>query len=683
MTRRRAWLVATLLLALYTGLTLAASAGKGVSFDEGEELAVGYNIWLHHDFRMEGANGDLVKRWATLPFLISQPAFPKTDSADWRSAAPYLLGYEFLFLNSNEPRQLLWQGRMMIALLGIATGLLVFYCSMEIFGAVGGLLSLALFVFSPDMLAFGGIVSTEMSICLTLLGSTWCIWRLLHRVTWGRLLAGAIFLPLLFLAKASALAIFPVAAVLVAVKLFCGRPLEWRLGRPRIIESCAAQSVIFLILFIGLGSWCWADLWAHYDFRYAASPNPADPGISAWIHTGESPVNPSLQTVLTWSRQNHFLPEGYLDGIELLLSDNQARETFMNGVWTVGRTPIFFPYAFWAKTPLALLLLMTAGLAWVLGRWMFLSRTRKSPRLPQVRTASAGYNAMPFVVLVAVFFAVAFVQRLDIAERHILPIYPPLDILVGGTVGYIWWRRDRWMNGLIALLMLWYAGDSLAIYPNYLAYFSPAVGGPSQGYKHLVESSMDWGMDLPGLKSWLSKNNPGDQEAVYLSYFGTDNPDYYGIKSMRLPSFPAWQKEEVYNLYPGIYAISATIFQSFDVKTMGPWNKVYEAAYQECLSNLKIYDETANDPIQRALLLKKFPPTFWTREYRDFKKLRFGRMCSWLRHHRKPDANIGHTILIWRLNQQELNEALQGAPAVLEAAPLGKEPKQPEPESLS
>ena len=51
---------------LYVAMSLTASLRKGLSFDEGEELAVGYNIWLHHDFRMEAANGDLVKRWATL-----------------------------------------------------------------------------------------------------------------------------------------------------------------------------------------------------------------------------------------------------------------------------------------------------------------------------------------------------------------------------------------------------------------------------------------------------------------------------------------------------------------------------------------------------------------------------------------------------------------------------------------
>ena len=41
-----------------------------------------------------------------------------------------------------------------------------------------------------------------------------------------------------------------------------------------------------------------------------------------------------------------------------------------------------------------------------------------------------------------------------------------------------------------------------------------------------------------------------------------------------------------------------------------------------------------------------------------------------MRHHRKPDDNVAHTILIWRLKQADLNDALYGQPAELATAPL-------------
>jgi hypothetical protein len=170
-------------------------------------------------------------------------------------------------------------------------------------------------------------------------------------------------------------------------------------------------------------------------------------------------------------------------------------------------------------------------------------------------------------------------------------------------------------------------------------------------------------MDLPGLKIWLNQHNPGDRSPFYLAYFGTDNPDYYGIKSTRLPSFPAWETDEVYDLNPGVYAISATLLQSFYTDTRGPWNKMYEDKYQRSLLSLQIFKATAKVPAQRAALLKEYPEAIWIRTYGNYKKLRFGRLCAWLRHHRKPDDNVGHSILIWNLNQQEINEALNGTPA--------------------
>jgi hypothetical protein len=49
--RASTWIVVAL-LALYAALALSASTRMGVSYDEGEEIAVGYDIWLRHDNRM-------------------------------------------------------------------------------------------------------------------------------------------------------------------------------------------------------------------------------------------------------------------------------------------------------------------------------------------------------------------------------------------------------------------------------------------------------------------------------------------------------------------------------------------------------------------------------------------------------------------------------------------------------
>ena len=102
-TPRLIWGAVAALLAIYVALALGASTRKGVSFDEAEQIAVGYDIWVRHDFRLETANGDLVKRWATLPLLISRPALPSTGDLRWRQGEPYVVGYEFFFQCGNRP----------------------------------------------------------------------------------------------------------------------------------------------------------------------------------------------------------------------------------------------------------------------------------------------------------------------------------------------------------------------------------------------------------------------------------------------------------------------------------------------------------------------------------------------------------------------------------------------------
>ena len=90
--RRSSWPVVAVVAALlvaYVIMALGASRQKGLSYDEGEEIAIGYNIWRNHDLRMEAANGDLVKRWATLPLLLNKSVFPPKENPCWRAGGAY------------------------------------------------------------------------------------------------------------------------------------------------------------------------------------------------------------------------------------------------------------------------------------------------------------------------------------------------------------------------------------------------------------------------------------------------------------------------------------------------------------------------------------------------------------------------------------------------------------------
>ena len=424
------------LLAAYAVMAWTASLAKGVSFDEGVQLAVGYNEWLRGDFRIEGANGDLVKRWATLPFLISRPHFLSPYDPLWQRADSYEFGRRFLFELGNAPDALLAQARAMVTLLGVATDLLVLACSRALFGRSGALVSLALFAFSPHMLAFGGIVSTDMSVILMLPASTWCIWRLLHEVTVTRVIASAGCCGLLLLAKMTAVVIFPITAVLIAVRFAANPPLivrwrtkSWELRRRR------PQAMLALALVICHALAGWAAIWAHYDFRYSATPPGY--GLAAALPPpsyADGRPGPAA-AVVQFTREHRLLPEGYCHGVEWLLGSDDKLPAFMRGQIKLGGWRAFFPYAIWVKThPTLFALVAFGGWAW----W-------RARRNPVAGAAGADgdppsfYAATPFVTLIGVYLAVAVTENINLGHRHVLPIYPALYVLAGSVV--LGWRR--------------------------------------------------------------------------------------------------------------------------------------------------------------------------------------------------------------------------------------------------
>jgi len=107
---------------------------------------------------------------------------------------------------------------------------------------------------------------------------------------------------------------------------------------------------------------------------------------------------------------------------------------------------------------------------------------------------------------------------------------------------------------LLVLLCSWYVIGTVAIGPHYLAYFNEFVGGPNNGYRYLVDSNLDWGQDLKNLSKYMTAQ---DIPEIYLSYFGTADPAYYGIRFQPMPDTPPSP-----GAAPAYYAISATSLQN-------------------------------------------------------------------------------------------------------------------------
>jgi hypothetical protein len=110
-----------------------------------------------------------------------------------------------------------------------------------------------------------------------------------------------------------------------------------------------------------------------------------------------------------------------------------------------------------------------------------------------------------------------------------------LMILAGGAARMV--RRKAWLYVLLAGAI----SSGLLAAPHFLAYFNLPSTVIFERHEMLVESNLDWGQDLPGLKRWMDDNGV---EEVKLAYFGSASPAHYGIRHQRLPGYNVYSSFE-------------------------------------------------------------------------------------------------------------------------------------------
>jgi hypothetical protein len=463
----------------------------------------------------------------------------------------------------------------------------------------------------------------------------------------------------LFLSKFSAPILLPIAAILAAVRLASSAPLT--VGRPapdgkggaRQVAGRFRQLAVVAGLALGHALVVLALIWLSYGLRFDATGDPEGDHVQTpWADVLER-CGESGETLATL-RSTRVLPEAYLYGSAYTLAFSKTRKAFFDGEFGLGGWTSFFPYCFAVKTPLSLFAAIGLALAALArGRWS-----------AGGRTTSLWYRAAPLWSLWVVYWAFALTSALNIGHRHLLPTYAPLYVLGGGAVAWLARReRDdgaksgfgRFRHPIMAIAVLGclalHVVRGVSAWPNYLAYFNGVDGGPSRAYRHLVDSSLDWGQDLPALERWLDTQELDPETApAYLVYFGTGNIAYYEVPILVLPSFFDQPRAFQAELRPGLYCISATMLQSVYSLCPGPWSARYERQYQEeALPVLRDWSAVQAAPGGQQRL-------------NDADKCRISRLCAYARTRCEPIRQINHSINVYRFTKDDLDAALNGPP---------------------
>jgi hypothetical protein len=299
----------------------------------------------------------------------------------------------------------------------------------------------------------------------------------------------------------------------------------------------------------------------------------------------------------------------YLDALRYFVQDvgKGGRPAYLFGKYSSRGWFYYFPAAMLVKTPVPSLVLLAVTIV-VLAKRRALS-----------------FAEYCLVVPPAIWLVVSSVSRLQLGLRYILPVYPFLFVLMGGTIGGLLARRPGLKSpvviGIVALLG-WYAVGTLAVSPHYLAYFNELVGGPKNGYKCLLDSNLDWGQDLPGLADFLRKE--GNPEVI-LSFFGTAAPSTYGITYQEFYSYnlSGRREDHINSLDPEreFFVISANSLQClyYPDKTIYDWLKKRKPM-AIVGHTLFVYDVTQDSDAQTNLGIMYLNNNYFKKGERQFRR---------------------------------------------------------------
>jgi 4-amino-4-deoxy-L-arabinose transferase-like glycosyltransferase len=456
---------------------------QSLTYDEPVHIAEGLNAWRYGRFEQYNDHPPLARLWCTLALLGQK----------WQVDIEQLPNAFHVTRITPDPISLAGRARAMNVLFGLLLAWLVWRAADRLFSRTAANFALALFAFSPSLIAHFSIATTDGAATLFIFATAWALVRWRRQPTWKSTFGFGALLGLMLLAKFSTAPMF-VLALLWMLPLGTDKvihsPARWNWGK-------TAAALLLAFFFV----------WAGYFF-HVSHLSVRDGTLTATFPNWSEPI---IKPVHGDRNYSLLIPAGeYIEGFrELVRHNRQGQPAFFLGqISTHGGWKQYYPVVILLKWPTIVLGLSLVGLAIAL---------RRKIRVPPDLGIMASFPTL--------YLAMAIFARFNLGDRHVLPMYP-FAILFAAAV-WEWAPHKRTVAALLILLAALNAADALRYAPGYLSYFNPFVR-PSESFRLLTDSNLDWGQGLLALRDYQD-HHPG--ERIALSYFGSVDPQLYGIQS--------------------------------------------------------------------------------------------------------------------------------------------------------
>ncbi len=506
------------------------------TYDEPANMAASFDYVYRNDYRLYPDNPPLVKIIAgiflypiakSIKFPDQLPEYNNPDKFNH-----YTIGTNFLYKTGNDTEKIIFLARLPNILFTVGIGFLLYLFAKNLFGQKAGLLALFLYSFDPNIRGHGHILAFDLPVAFFILLSLYLMYLFYREITSypnpefvkrndSRLKKRSFYLqnkPFIYgflLSLVFALGFLTkFTFIFFAVAFFAGMYFLLAINLSKKRKKSVIKSILLLQLSIILVS-----LFFLWIFGLATGYNNRS------FNYDEVPIiasaNKTLSNNFVWNLFGNLpVPYYYKTGMRVMYTHNIISQPayLLGEVRAKNDWFFYFPVSFMLKTPIPTLLLIFIAL------FLLAKKTIKGKRIFP--------NYVFFLLGGFYFLCLMLFSHINNVYRY---LFPSLILFIMGssqiatTLPKTGSRTGNARRILIFLLVFYLFLTSLFSFPYDLSYTNELTGIPPAGYKYLSDSEIDWGQDLGRLAKWLRENNLIN-ETITLSYLGTADPEFYGIK---------------------------------------------------------------------------------------------------------------------------------------------------------
>ena len=214
-------IIAILILSVQFILMLASSWNDSAIMDELAHIPAAYSYVAKMDYRLNPEHPPLIKDLSALPLLFFRPNFP-TDVKSWTkdNNGQWTQGAIFLYESGNNPDKIIFWSRLPVMLLSIFFGWLIFSFIKKRYNDKIALMTLALFAFSPTVLAHSRFVTTDLAAAFGFFIGIIGLVMFLEKPTLKMAVIAGIFFGIAQLLKFSLILLIPIFLIIILIWFF-------------------------------------------------------------------------------------------------------------------------------------------------------------------------------------------------------------------------------------------------------------------------------------------------------------------------------------------------------------------------------------------------------------------------------------------------------------------------------